>query len=304
MVALTALGAIVGLVPAFALGSLVDSLAAGGSGRGAALDIVLIVVAIFGEAVAFAVSDGFFAGAVARLYRDLRVLMFAGARRGRPRSREQVAGLSARFVSDAEALQDVIVSPLDTTVMAVSELGSALVALLVLDPLAAALAAGVALLGAALVRLTQSPAAVAAEERQEALEAMSASLAAELGGRLDADRATARFREAATALLRRESRLGWIEAGSRYSSSAVASVGPIAVVIAAALGGSLRAGTLLSIFLIAARAFSAVDDLVEIGLDVELVRGAVRRCFELVDTGEEPGGSSSTDSREVEPSAA
>ncbi len=40
---------------------------------------------------------------------------------------------------------------------------------------------------------------------------------------------------------------------------------------------------MLSIFLLAQRAFSAADDLLEIGLDVELVRGAIARCFELVD---------------------
>jgi hypothetical protein len=39
----------------------------------------------------------------------------------------------------------------------------------------------------------------------------------------------------------------------------------------------------LPIFLLAQHAFSAADDLLEIGLDVELVRGAIARCFELVD---------------------
>lgn len=288
MVALTATGAVVGLVPAFALGSLLDALATGGQGRGAALDVSLILAAILLEAFAFAVSDGFFATAVARLYRDLRVLMFAGAQRAGPHDGERLAGLSARFVSDAEALQELIVSPLDTTVMALSELLSAIAALIVLDPLAAAAAAGVALLGAVLVRTTQPRAAIAAEERQEALEAMSVSLAAELSGRLEQRAAAERFRHAASAVLRREARLGWIEAGSRYSATAVASLGPIAVVLVAAASGSFRAGTLLSIVLIAGRVFSAVDDLVEIGLDVELVRGAVRRCFELVDVAGSP----------------
>ncbi|MHB1538533.1 MAG: ABC transporter transmembrane domain-containing protein [Solirubrobacteraceae bacterium] len=292
MVALTVAGAVAGLVPAFALGSLVDALAAGGAHRGATLDVVLILAAVATEAIAFAVSDGFFSTAVARLYRDLRVLMFAGARRSGPRTGEQLAGLSARFVSDAEALEELIVSPLDTTVMALSELVSSIAALIVLDPLGAAVALGGALLGAAVVRVTQRPAAAAAEERQEALEAMSVSLAVELCDRIDERAASERFRTAASGVLRREAHLGWLEAGSRYSATAVASLGPIAVVLVAALSGSFKAGTLLSIMLIAGRVYSAFDDLVEIGLDVELVRGAVRRCFELVDAdgGDGPGG--------------
>lgn len=286
MVALTAAGAVVGLVPAFALGSLVDDLARGASRAGAPLDAVLIVVAVIVEALAFAISDGFFASAVARLYRDLRVLMFAGAQRQPPRGGEQVAGLTSRFVSDAEAMQELIVSPLDTTAMAAFELVSALVALAVLDPLSVAVAAGVGLGGVALARATQAPVARAGEERQEALETMSESLAAELSARLDGQRAAGRFKSSASAVLRKEARLGWLESASRYSSSAVANLGPIAVVIVAALSSSFRAGTLLSLFLIAARAFSAIDDFVEVGLDVEIVRGAVKRCFELVDARE------------------
>lgn len=282
MVALTGLGALAGLVPALALGSLVNDLV-GAHHDGAVLAVVAIVAAIALEAIAFTLSDGFFAKAVSRLYRDLRVLMFSGARRGSERSAEQLAGLTSRFVSDAEAMEELIVAPLDTAVMGAFEMTSALIALAILDVPAAGVAILIGLFGAVIARVLQRPAAAAAQERQEALEAMSRSLAGELSRRLQDAESPHRFARAATHVLRREVRLGWLEAASRYGSGAIANLGPIAVVIVAALTSSVRAGTLLSVFLLAQRAFSAADSLLEIGLDVELVRGAVARCFELVD---------------------
>jgi ABC-type multidrug transport system fused ATPase/permease subunit len=284
MVAFTGLGALVGLVPALALGSLVDDLAGSHHGSGAALAAGLIVASIAIEAVAFTLSDGFFTKAVARLYRDLRMMMFAGVQRTPQRSHEDVAGLTSRFVSDAEAMQELIVSPLDTAVMGAFELVSALVALVVLSTPGAGVAVILGLIAAILARTLQAPAAGAAQERQEALEAMSRSLASELSRRLQDEGGARRFAQSATRVLRREARLGWLEAVSRYGSGAAANLGPIAVVIVAGLTTSLKAGVLLSVFLLAQRAFSAADDLLEIGLDVEIVRGAVARCFQLVDT--------------------
>jgi ABC-type multidrug transport system fused ATPase/permease subunit len=283
MVALTGVGSLVGLVPALALGSLVDDLA--GSRHGKAMVAgALIVAAIVIEAIAFTLSDGFFSKAVSGLYRDLRVMMFSGAQRTQQKSAEHLAGLTSRFVSDAEAMQELIVSPLDTAVMGAFELVSALIALAILNAPGAGVAIVLGLLATMLARLLQAPAASAAQERQEALEGMSRSLAAELSRRLQDGDGRGRFAHAATRVLRREVRLGWLEAASRYGSGAAASLGPIAVVIVAALTAGLKAGTLLSIFLLAQRAFSAADDLLEIGLDVELVRGAIARCFELVDS--------------------
>lgn len=288
MVALTALGALAGLVPPLALGSLVNDLVGAHHDR-ALLAAVAIFAAITLEAVAFTLSDGFFSKAVSRLYRDLRMLMFSGAQRGSRRSAEQLAGLTSRFVSDAEAMQELIVAPLDAAVMGVFELVSALIALCFLAAPAAGVAIVLGLLASLVVRLLQAPAAGAAQERQEALEAMSRSLAAELSDRLREGEGARRFARSATRVLHKEVRLGWLEAASRYGSGAIANLGPIVVVIVAALTSSLKAGTLLSVFLLAQRAFSAADDLLEIGLDVELVRGAVSRCFELVDSG--PAGS-------------
>lgn len=286
MVALTGVGSLVGLVPALALGSLVDDLAGSHDSSGAVLAGVLIVGSIAVEAISFTLSDGFFTRAVSSLYRDLRVMMFSGVQGSAEGSAEELAGLTSRFVSDAEAMQELIVSPLDTAVMGSFELVSALIALAILNAPAAGVAVGLGLLAAVFARLLQAPAAGAAQERQEALEAMSRSLAAELSRRLRDDSGKQRFARSATHVLHREVRLGWLEAASRYGSGAAANLGPIAVVIVAALTADLRAGTLLSIFLLAERAFSAADDLLEIGLDVELVRGAVARCFQLVDAAE------------------
>lgn len=286
MVALTGVGSLVGLVPALALGSLVDDLAGAHDSSGAVLAGVLIVGSIAVEAIAFTLSDGFFTKAVSSLYRDLRVMMFSGVQRSAEGGAEELAGFTSRFVSDAEAMQELIVSPLDTAVMGIFELVSALIALAILNAPAAGVAVGLGLLAAVFARLLQAPAAGAAQERQEALEAMSRSLAAELSRRLRDGSGKQRFARSATHVLRREVRLGWLEAASRYGSGAAANLGPIAVVIVAALTADLRAGTLLSIFLLAERAFSAADDLLEIGLDVELVRGAVARCFQLVDAAE------------------
>lgn len=306
MVALTGLGALVGLVPALALGSLVNDLAGSRHDGGASIAAVLIVASIAIEAIAFTLSDGFFSKAVSSLYRDLRVMMFSGVQRRPKQSAEELAGLTSRFVSDAEAMQELIVAPLDTTVMGTFELVSALIALAILDAPSAGLAILLALLAAMLTRLLQAPAAGAAQERQEALESMSRSLAAELSMRLQDGGGARRFAQSASNVLRHEVRLGWLQAGSRYGSSAFASLGPIAVVIVAALTSGLRAGTLLSVFLLAERAFSAADDLVEIGLDVELVRGAVARCFELVDGEREglPGGAAAAELAEAQPSLA
>jgi ABC-type multidrug transport system fused ATPase/permease subunit len=291
MVALTLFGSLLGLVPPLALGALVNDLAGGHHSARAGLAVALIVAALLLEAFAFALSDGFFARAVGTLYRDLRVLMFRGVHRRRrsPTAAEELAGVASRFISDAEALQDVVVAPLDTAVMGLFELLSALLALALLYLPAALLGAGMIVLTALVARFTQAPLAPAAQARQEALEAMSSSLAAELSARLERDAssaATGRFREAASRVRRREVRLGWLEAANRYGSAAAANLGPIAVVVLAALERSFSAGALIALLLLAERAFQGADSLIDLGLDVELVRGAVGRCFELVDAWE------------------
>ena len=66
---------------------------------------------------------------------------------------------------------------------------------------------------------------------------------------------------------------------------AMAADSPIAVVVTAAFAGSHQAGTLLSIYLLAQRAFWGFDGVVDLSLGTQSVRGAVARCFELVDAG-------------------
>ncbi|HXB65569.1 MAG TPA: hypothetical protein VNV42_11915 [Solirubrobacteraceae bacterium] len=322
MVALTALGALLGLVPPLAFGALIDDLAgghhAGAAALAAAPAAALIVAALLLEALCFALSDGFFAQAVGTLYRELRMLMFKGLQTRPPASAPELAGAASRFVSDAQALQDVVVAPLDTAVIGLFELVSALVTLAVLYPPAALYGAALIALTGLIARRSQAPLGPAAERRQEALEAMSHTLAAELSARLergDAARAgsghaasagpdaeghgaaraahgaaraahlaaAGRFHEAVSRVRRREVRLGWLEAANRYGAGAAANLGPIAVVVLAAVAHSFSAGTLLALFLLAERAFQGGDSLIDLGFDLELVRGAVARCFELVD---------------------
>ena len=66
-------------------------------------------------------------------------------------------------------------------------------------------------------------------------------------------------------------------------SGGLAKLGPIAVVVAAAFAGSHHAGTLISIYLLAQRAFWGFDGVVDLSLGTQSVRGAVARCLELVD---------------------
>jgi hypothetical protein len=54
-------------------------------------------------------------------------------------------------------------------------------------------------------------------------------------------------------------------------------------VVAAAFAGSKQAGTLIAIYLLAQRAFWGFDGFVDLRLGTQSVRGAVARCFELVD---------------------
>ncbi len=283
MVALTAAGALLGLVPPLALGALINGLLESHHTTGTDWLLVLIVGAIVLEAFAFAFSDTFFARASARLYRDLRLLMFAGVQRRPEQDRGQTAGLASRFISDAEALQELLVAPFDSAVLSLFQLVSALIALGVIEPLSAVLAIGLMAITGLAMRFAQAPVAAASEARQEALEQMSASLAIELGERLDRAAARQRFRIAATRVLHRDVHVGWLEAANLYASGALANLGPIVIVAVAALRGGLKAGTLLALYLLAERAFAGSDQLVDIGLDIELVRGAVSRSFELVD---------------------
>lgn len=113
---------------------------------------------------------------------------------------------------------------------------------------------------------------------------MTRSLVAGLDRR-DDPRAASRFRVAAERLLGAEVRYGWLQALNLQGSGGLAKLGPIAVVVTAAFAGSHHAGTLISIYLLAQRAFWGFDGVVDLSLGTQSVRGAVARCFELVDAG-------------------
>ena len=62
-------------------------------------------------------------------------------------------------------------------------------------------------------------------------------------------------------------------------------LGPITVVVAAAFAGRHYAEALMSIYLLAQRAFWGFGGVVDRSLGTQSVRGGVARCFELVDAG-------------------
>jgi hypothetical protein len=207
--------------------------------------------------------------------------MFDGAlaRAGRG---EDTRGLPSRFISDTETVERATLSILDTGSMLVVEFVSALAALGTLEPWALPVVAPV-LAGTWIVtRRMQEPAAVAGQRRQEELETMTGSLVDELDRGGDPG-AASRFRVAAERVLGAEVRYGWLQALNLQGSGGLAKLGPIAVVVAAAFAGSHQAGTLLSIYLLAQRAFWGFDGVVDLSLGTQSVRGAVARCLELAD---------------------
>ncbi len=282
MVSLSVLGSLAGLVPPITLGYLINDLV---EKRGVrpedALWAGLLAGAVLVEAVAYVLSDGLYARNAGRLYRNLRMLMFAGVT-GRPTAeRLATEGLPSRFISDAETLERVTVYLLDSGSMLLVELVAALVALGVMEPWSIPVVMPLLALTWAATRRMQEPAASAGQARQEQLEELTVTLAQELPG-AGGPASRARFEAVAERLLRAEVRLGWIQAANLHVSGALAKLGPIAVVVVAASGGSYRAGTLLTLYLLAARCFYGFDGLVDLSLSMQSVRGAVARCLELL----------------------
>lgn len=281
MVGLSVAGVLVGLVPPLVLGVLVNALVERNDRREAVLLAAVVALAIVVEAALYVASDGMYARNASRLYRNLRLVMFEGAL-ARARRGADAGGVPSRFIADAETLERATLSILDTGSMLGVEFVSALVALGTLEPWTLPVAVPV-LVGTWIVtRRMQEPAAVAGQRRQEQLETMTRSLVEELD-RGDDPGAASRFRVAAERLLGAEVRYGWLQALNLQGSGGLAKLGPIAVVVAAAFAGGHHAGTLISIYLLAQRAFWGFDGVVDLSLGTQSVRGAVARCFELVD---------------------
>ena len=282
MLALSVAGVLVGLVPPIALGKLVDALVERNDKPEAIVLTGLIAVAFVVGATAYILSDGMYARNAGRLYLSLRTDMFAGALR-RVRTGEDTSGLPSRFISDAETLEQVTLYLLDSGSMTVVGFGSGLVAIGLLQPWSVVVVTP-ALAGIWIVtRRMQVPVAAAGKRRQEELETMTNSIARELG-RPDDFEAPGRFRAAAERLMAAEVRLGWLRAVNFQGSGGLANLGPISVVVAAAFLGTRQIGTLISLYLLAQRVFWNFDGLVDLSLGMQSVRGAVARCFEVIDT--------------------
>ena len=282
MLGLTVGGVLIGLVPPLVLDPLVNDLVEYHDKPEALLLAGVVALAVVLEASAYILSDSMYARNASRLYRDLRLKMFEGARR-RLRRGDDVSGLSSLFISDAEAIERITMAVLDNGTMALVEFLSALVALAVLEPWSAV--ASLPLLAGTwlLTRRTQEPAASAGQSRQEELEAMTQSIVVQLASPNGAE-ARSRFQSAAERVMKVETRYGWLQAFNLQGSGGLAKLGPIAMVVVAAFAGSDHAGTLIAIYLLAQRTFWGFDGVIDLSLGSKSVRGAVARCFHLIDT--------------------
>lgn len=282
MVALSVTGVLIGLVPPLALGVLVNALVERNDKPEALLLAGLVALAVVLEAAAYILSDGMYAQNASRLYRNLRMQMFAGAVR-RSRRGQDTTGLASRFISDAETIERITMSLLDTGAMTLVEFVSAMVALGILEPWGV-VAVLPLLAGTWIVtRRTQEPAASAGHRRQEELELMTRAISRELEHG-DDPQASGRFRTAVERVMKAEVRYGWLQALNLQGSGGLAKLGPIAVVVVAAFAGSHHAGTLVALYLLAQRTFWGFDGMVDLSLGMHSVRGAVARCFDLIDT--------------------
>ena len=290
MAGLTVSGVLIGLVPPLVLGALINALVARNATPHAAALAGLVALAMLLEAGAYVASDGMYARNASRLYRNLRLQMFRGALRRRTAAgAEHIAGLPSRFISDAETLERMTLALLDRGLMQIVEFLGALTALAVLEPWTIAVVAPSLAVTWLVTRRAQEPTAVAGQQRQEQLEVMTSTLSRLLGGRSHGpEEATSRFRAAAERVMAAEVRLGWLRALNLQGSGGLAKLGAITPVLSAALLGQHQTGTLMAIYLLAQRAFWGFDGLVDLRLDMQSVRGAVARCFELIDTPSSP----------------
>ena len=282
MVALSTGGVLVGLVPPLALGVLVNALVDSNDTTEAGLLAGLIALAISVEAVAYVLSDGMATRNEGRLYRNVRLQMFAGARRRSRIDEDEKSGLPSLFISDAETV-GVTVSVLDRGSMLLVEFASAAVALALMSPWTIPVVVPELALTWVVTRRMQEPAASASERRQEELEHLTRSISRELDRHAEPE-STNRFRVATDRVLAAEIRLGWLQAMNLQGSGGLAKLGPIAAVVVAAFAGTNHIGTLIAVYLLAQRAFWGFDGLVDLSLGLQTVRGAVARCFALIDS--------------------
>ena len=286
MVGLSVLGSLAGLVPPITLGYLINDLVERhGVKPEDALWAGLLAGAIVVEAAAYLGSDGLYARNSGRLYRNLRlpdVRRCDAPARERP-AVQQTEGLPSRFVSDVETVERITVYALDTGSMLIVELGTALVvlglmepwAILVVVPLfAATWLANSAHAGTGRERRPAAPGAARGTDRNACTRTGRNGWSGRANPLSDRGRAAAARGS--------PSRPG-AQAANLHISGVLAKLGPIAVVIAAASVGSYQAGTLLTLYLLAARAFYGFDGLVDLSLGMQSVRGAIARCLELID---------------------
>lgn len=282
MIGLDTTSALVGLVPPLALGTFVNALVERKDMTEGILLAGLMGIAMCIESAANFLSEGIYTRNASQLFANLRMQMFEGARRLSSFDGPDVGGLPSRFISDVES-SGIAVLVLDNGAMLIVEFAAATIALGLLAPWTLPVVAPA--LGATWIvtRKLQEPVASASQDRQEELESMTNAVTRELAHRAD-PQSTQRFFEAVGRVRSAEVRVGWLEALNLQGSGGLAKLGPVAAVAAAAFTGTNQVGTLLSLYLVAQRVFFGFDGMVDLSLDLNSVRGAVARCFELVDT--------------------
>ena len=292
MVGLSVSGVLVGLVPPLALGTLTSALIERNDRGEAALLAGLIGLAIVVETAANILSDGMFSRNAGRLYRGLRIQMFNGARARRQASAEDHGGLASRFVSDAETLGPAV-AVLDSGSMLLVEFASAIVLLGILSPWTIPFVAPELLITWMVTRRAQRPAAFAGQRRQEELEQMTKTIAEELPLR-DDPHSESRFHCVVDRVFTADMRVGWLRAINLQGSGGLAKLGPIVALVVTAFTSAHQIGTLISVYLLAQRVFWGFDGLVDLSLGMQSVRGAIARCFALIDGSTRVDDSSAT----------
>ncbi len=262
MASLTVVGAVVGLVTPFALGRAIDEVSRAHAARYGLIAAAIAAGARIGESAAYALSDLARATACARITESLRLRMGDRAEAG--------PTLVAHVISDADAVEQAVVTVLDQGVSALLDLTLPAIALAFVSPWLVGSAATAIVLAGVATRMLHRPVGAASHDRQESLEDL-----------VEAATTGERFVEAVRATALSDRRLV-AHAGIALQTSAAATAGVSVAVLATAITVGLRPGAAVAAFLLAQRAGAAAETLFDAGLDLEVARGAISRCLAFI----------------------
>jgi hypothetical protein len=189
-----------------------------------------------------------------------------------------LAPLLSRSLADAEELQTVGVQLLDEAALGTFRLLAPLVPLAAIDAWSLVVIAAVAVAGSSLALLARLIGR-AGRDQQDALEAMSYEI---VDAAHSNDSAQGKLSVALEVVAATHRRVGWLRSASLYGSSAIGALGSVAIVLAVGLHQHHNAGVLTAVFLLATRALSGLESLLDLGFDLALLRGPFDRCYEAL----------------------